>query len=109
MKKCTKCEVEQPLDQYNKDCTKNDGYKTQCKACSRKARAVYLQNKKDRPRKKVVSQAERDLHSEARRAALLDLVNAHPVEFRRLVARHLDRLNAPRRWRELGKSDPSVA
>lgn len=33
MKKCNKCNIEKPLDQFNKNKSKNDGYHVWCKQC----------------------------------------------------------------------------
>lgn len=105
---CSKCKVNLRIAEFNKDCTKKDGYKTICRTCSSKASAVYREQKakgENKPRPKVpVSQvtAEQKLQSEARVMAIKTLIDNHPVEFRRLVARSLERLGAPKRWKQVG-------
>lgn len=46
MKKCTKCKIEKPLTEFNKDNQKKDGLSCWCKECiNLKTRQWYIQNK----------------------------------------------------------------
>ena len=45
MKKCSRCQVEKPLECFNKNKTKKDGFQTMCKNCSRaKSKKYYISN-----------------------------------------------------------------
>mgnify|MGYP000238434537 FL=1 len=45
-KKCTKCQEEKSLDQFNKDKTKKDGLRPICKICTGKKQKQYAQKNK---------------------------------------------------------------
>lgn len=50
MKTCRRCLVSQPLDNFHKDCTRQDGHYTYCKACRKhaprpRAKQEYAENK----------------------------------------------------------------
>lgn len=48
MKKCTKCEKEQPLSQYHNDKTKKDGKVGTCKSCKAEYRREYYKGNSDK-------------------------------------------------------------
>ncbi len=44
MKKCSKCQISKPLDNFNKNRAKRDGLSTECKLCKRQNDAKYREN-----------------------------------------------------------------
>lgn len=50
MKKCTKCQEELPLDNFNKNKARKDGYATMCRSCWKKYYHEYYKTGKERAR-----------------------------------------------------------
>lgn len=46
IKKCTKCQEEKSLNDFNKDRTKKDGLRPICKSCTSKQQKQYAQKNK---------------------------------------------------------------
>tara|TARA_R110002050_G_C8654276_1_gene490507 strand:+ start:38 stop:397 length:360 start_codon:yes stop_codon:yes gene_type:complete len=47
MKVCSKCKTDKDLSSFNKDVTKKDGLRPDCKVCLRAVKKVYYESKKD--------------------------------------------------------------
>lgn len=114
MKTCTKCKIEQPLENFNKDRTHKEGYKSRCKTC----RAVDRQNEPrvlarkegvfeeaapvavvvEVPRELTQDELRQQVLSEAKRRALHKLVSVHQREFERYVSDFYTLLGGAKKW-----------
>lgn len=83
LKTCHGCQQDKPQNEFHKDKTQKDGYKNTCKKC----RSTLQRRARTKPERKTAS-AEAELISEARRMAIRTLIEAHPKQFRLLVARY---------------------
>ena len=54
MKICTKCQEEYTIDNFYKDKSKNDGYHTICKICSKVKKKEYYENNKNICKERVL-------------------------------------------------------
>lgn len=48
MKKCTICKTDKPIDEYNKNKTRKDGYSTVCRECNKEVSKKYYNLDKKR-------------------------------------------------------------
>jgi len=48
IKKCSKCNIARALSEFDKDKSKKDGYRPDCKICRSKEKAQYYENNKDK-------------------------------------------------------------
>ena len=55
MKKCSKCKIQKPLTEFNKDKTKKDGLDNKCKTCKAQ---YYVQNKEKIAKQQVQYRSE---------------------------------------------------
>lgn len=55
MKKCCKCKIEKPFEEFNKDKSKKDGHRNSCKSCDKKYRE---ENKEKTSKKKKLYREE---------------------------------------------------
>jgi len=68
MKTCTKCKIEKPYSEYNKDKTKPDGFHPHCKSCISIAKKEYAKRNKEKLRQ---------YHKEYRKENKLQLSKYH--------------------------------
>lgn len=47
MKRCSKCKIEKPFSQFNKNKSKKDGFSTECKSCIKSYNEKYYDTNKD--------------------------------------------------------------
>ena len=65
MKKCTKCEIEKPLNEFNKMSASKDGHRPSCKACSKQYRAQNKERIAQRNAQYYVQNKEKIIESSA--------------------------------------------
>ncbi len=93
-KTCTQCEQTFALtaEFWHRDRTAPSGFKSMCRPCR-------TQRDRGRTRKAAPRNAKApSALTEARVWAMHRLIDAHEVEFQRLVSSKLEQLNAPKRW-----------
>ena len=66
MKKCSKCKLEFPLTEFNKDRSRKDGYKYNCKSCARTIQTESRNKKPDyyKNKSKIYFEQNREYFSE---------------------------------------------
>jgi hypothetical protein len=47
-KTCSKCETTKELTEFNKDKTKKDGHRSECRECEKEAKKLYRENNKEK-------------------------------------------------------------
>jgi len=67
MKACTKCKKTKELTEFNKDKTKPDGYRSNCKECKSKTDKSYRKNNEDRIRQREKEFRKNNKEGEKRR------------------------------------------
>ena len=48
MQKCTRCKVEKPFDEFNKDKSRGKGYSYTCRVCASRSGRSYYENNRDK-------------------------------------------------------------
>ena len=59
VKRCSRCGIEKPLYDFNKDCTRLDGYCYVCKECNKEKGKKYYRSHIDRIREKRETQKDK--------------------------------------------------
>ena len=66
MKRCTKCNQEKPLDEFNKNAARKDGLQAVCRVCDRaRQKARFERDVRTNPRKPYVNQTRPSIYENA--------------------------------------------
>jgi hypothetical protein len=97
-KTCRVCGETKPLSEYHKDRTRGDGYKARCASCMSRRNLSRTQERQQHSK----ANAQRDERkSVARVVAIKRLVEAHTVEFQKLLADEYVKAGVDPTWQPL--------